>query len=215
MDFELTDEQRLIRETARAFTENEIVERARENDRNERFDVELVQMIAAQGYLGAIVPARVRRRRARLPDLRGDRRGDRARRLGDADRDLGADVAGLLGDPALGHRGAEAALPAEAVLGRVARLLRADRARHRLGRRQPAHPRQADRLGLGDQRRQDVDLARQPRQAGDDLRPDRPREGPSRAGLLPGRDRGQRRLPAPGDPSQDGPARLRHRVDLR
>jgi len=56
MDFELTDEQRLIRETARAFTDNEIVERARENDRNEHFDVELVQKIAAQGYLGAIVP---------------------------------------------------------------------------------------------------------------------------------------------------------------
>ncbi|MGB9185551.1 MAG: acyl-CoA dehydrogenase family protein [Solirubrobacteraceae bacterium] len=56
MDFELTDEQRLIRETARAFTDNEIVERARENDRNERFDTELVRKIADQGYLGAIVP---------------------------------------------------------------------------------------------------------------------------------------------------------------
>jgi butyryl-CoA dehydrogenase len=56
MDFELTDEQRLVRETARAFTDNEIVERARENDRNEHFDLELVENIAAQGYLGAIVP---------------------------------------------------------------------------------------------------------------------------------------------------------------
>ncbi len=56
MDFELTDEQRLVRETAHAFTDNEIVERARENDRNEHFDLDLVQKIAAQGYLGAIVP---------------------------------------------------------------------------------------------------------------------------------------------------------------
>jgi alkylation response protein AidB-like acyl-CoA dehydrogenase len=56
LDFELTDEQRLIRETARAFTDNEIVERARENDRNEHFDLELVGKLAAQGYLGAIVP---------------------------------------------------------------------------------------------------------------------------------------------------------------
>jgi len=56
MDFELTDEQRLIRDTARDFTDNEIVERARENDRNEHFDLELVAKIAAQGYLGAIVP---------------------------------------------------------------------------------------------------------------------------------------------------------------
>jgi alkylation response protein AidB-like acyl-CoA dehydrogenase len=56
MDFELTDEQRLVRDTARAFTDNEIVQRARENDRNEHFDLELVAKIAAQGYLGAIVP---------------------------------------------------------------------------------------------------------------------------------------------------------------
>jgi butyryl-CoA dehydrogenase len=56
MDFDLTDEQRLIRETAREFTDNEIVEQARENDRNEHFDLELVRKIADQGYLGAIVP---------------------------------------------------------------------------------------------------------------------------------------------------------------
>src|SRR2546421_5446450 len=56
MDLELNDEQRLVRETARDFTDNESVERARENDRNEHFDLELVEKLAAQGYLGAIVP---------------------------------------------------------------------------------------------------------------------------------------------------------------
>jgi alkylation response protein AidB-like acyl-CoA dehydrogenase len=56
MDFELTDEQKLIRETARDFTDKEIVPRARDNDRNEHFDTELVAKIADQGYLGAIVP---------------------------------------------------------------------------------------------------------------------------------------------------------------
>src|SRR5205823_13559942 len=56
MDFSLNDEQRLVRETARAFTDNEIVDRARENDRNEHFDLDLVGQIAAQGWLGAIVP---------------------------------------------------------------------------------------------------------------------------------------------------------------
>src|SRR3982751_6200219 len=56
IDFELTDEQRLIRETAREFTDKEIVPRARENDRNEHFDTELVQKIADMGFLGAIVP---------------------------------------------------------------------------------------------------------------------------------------------------------------
>jgi butyryl-CoA dehydrogenase len=56
MDFELTDEQRLVKETARAFTDNEIVARARENDRAGHFDLEIVQKMADQGYLGAIVP---------------------------------------------------------------------------------------------------------------------------------------------------------------
>jgi alkylation response protein AidB-like acyl-CoA dehydrogenase len=56
IEFELTDEQRLIRETARDFTDREIVPRARDNDRNEHFDTELVKKIADMGYLGAIVP---------------------------------------------------------------------------------------------------------------------------------------------------------------
>jgi len=56
MDFELTDEQRLIKSTAREFTDSEIVERSRENARNHHFDLEIVKKIAEQGYLGAIVP---------------------------------------------------------------------------------------------------------------------------------------------------------------
>src|ERR1700759_2080664 len=56
MDFELSDEQRLIKQTAREFTDNEIVLQSRENARNHHFDTDLVAKIAAQGYLGAIVP---------------------------------------------------------------------------------------------------------------------------------------------------------------
>jgi len=56
MDFDLTDEQKLVRETARTFTDREIVPRARDNDRNHHFDTDLVAKIADQGYLGAIVP---------------------------------------------------------------------------------------------------------------------------------------------------------------
>jgi alkylation response protein AidB-like acyl-CoA dehydrogenase len=57
MDFDLTDEQRLIKETAREFTDKEIVQQTRENARNHHFDLELVKKIAEQGYLGAIVPS--------------------------------------------------------------------------------------------------------------------------------------------------------------
>jgi len=56
MDFALTDEQEMIKEAARTFTDKEIVPRARDNDRNHHFDTELVRKIADQGFLGAIVP---------------------------------------------------------------------------------------------------------------------------------------------------------------
>src|ERR1700727_2585732 len=56
MDFDLTDEQRLIKDTAREFTNKEIVLQSRENARNHHFDLDLVKKMAAQGYLGAIVP---------------------------------------------------------------------------------------------------------------------------------------------------------------
>jgi butyryl-CoA dehydrogenase len=55
IDFELTDEQRLVRETAREFADREIVPRVRDNDRHERFDTELVAKLGEIGYLGAIV----------------------------------------------------------------------------------------------------------------------------------------------------------------
>jgi alkylation response protein AidB-like acyl-CoA dehydrogenase len=55
IDFELTDEQRLIQETARDFTDREIIPVARENDRNEHFDTELVKKLGDMGYLGPIV----------------------------------------------------------------------------------------------------------------------------------------------------------------
>ncbi|MFM9023570.1 MAG: acyl-CoA dehydrogenase family protein [Solirubrobacterales bacterium] len=56
MDFDLTDEQELIRKTAREFTDREIVPIAGENSANHHFDLDLVGKIADQGYLGAIVP---------------------------------------------------------------------------------------------------------------------------------------------------------------
>ncbi len=56
IDFELTDEQKLIRDTAREFADNEIAPRARENDRAERFDHELVAKMAELGFIGPILP---------------------------------------------------------------------------------------------------------------------------------------------------------------
>jgi butyryl-CoA dehydrogenase len=55
VDLDLSDEQRLIQETARDFVDNEIVPRARENDRAARFDRELAGRLGEMGYLGAPV----------------------------------------------------------------------------------------------------------------------------------------------------------------
>jgi butyryl-CoA dehydrogenase len=56
IDFEPTDEQRLVRDTAREFADNEIAPRARENDRSGRFDTELVKKLAEIGFIGPILP---------------------------------------------------------------------------------------------------------------------------------------------------------------
>jgi len=58
VDLDLSDEQRLIQETAREFVDREVVPRARDNDRAARFDVELVRRIGEMGYLGAPVAER-------------------------------------------------------------------------------------------------------------------------------------------------------------
>ena len=55
IEFELTDEQRLIRETARDFADREIAPRARDNDREERFDTGMVKKLGDMGFLGPIV----------------------------------------------------------------------------------------------------------------------------------------------------------------
>ncbi|HEY8629089.1 MAG TPA: acyl-CoA dehydrogenase family protein [Gaiellaceae bacterium] len=55
MDFSLTPEQELIRTSAREFCEREIVPHARDWDRAEELDRELVPKLAAAGYLGATI----------------------------------------------------------------------------------------------------------------------------------------------------------------
>jgi butyryl-CoA dehydrogenase len=55
VDLDLTDEQRLIQETARDFVDAEIVPRARDNDRAARFDQEMASRLGGMGYLGAPV----------------------------------------------------------------------------------------------------------------------------------------------------------------
>jgi alkylation response protein AidB-like acyl-CoA dehydrogenase len=55
MDFNLSDEQKLIAETAREFADREILPRVRENDRAERFDGEMARKLGQVGFLGPIL----------------------------------------------------------------------------------------------------------------------------------------------------------------
>ncbi|MFN8159561.1 MAG: acyl-CoA dehydrogenase family protein [Solirubrobacterales bacterium] len=55
MDLQLSDEQRLIAETAREFCDREILPRARENDRAARFDPEVARKLGEVGFLGATI----------------------------------------------------------------------------------------------------------------------------------------------------------------
>ncbi len=56
MDFTLTPEQELIRDSARAFCDREVVPYAREWDRSERMDEGIVPKLAEVGFLGCALP---------------------------------------------------------------------------------------------------------------------------------------------------------------
>lgn len=56
MDFELTEDQRMIREMAKRFADEEIIPFARENDVMERFPIEILKKMASIGFLGGPIP---------------------------------------------------------------------------------------------------------------------------------------------------------------
>ena len=110
IDFELTDEQRLIRETARDFADNEIIpRRARERPRTSASTSTRARRSASMGFLGAIVSEEYGGRgidyRTYGLIVEEVGRGDSsARTVVSVQTSL---VCSL--DRALGHRGAEAA----------------------------------------------------------------------------------------------------------
>src|SRR3954465_2963417 len=56
MDFSLSEEQQLIRQTAREFCDREIAPHARAWDRTERMDLGIVEKLAHVGFLGGALP---------------------------------------------------------------------------------------------------------------------------------------------------------------
>ncbi|MDQ2910763.1 MAG: acyl-CoA dehydrogenase family protein, partial [Actinomycetota bacterium] len=56
MDFDLTDEQRLIQETVRSFVDERVLPNAIENDINHRLDMGVIEGMAELGLLGIVIP---------------------------------------------------------------------------------------------------------------------------------------------------------------
>jgi len=56
VDFELTDEQRLIQDTVRAFVDERVLPVAVQNDIDHKLDLELIEGLAELGILGIIIP---------------------------------------------------------------------------------------------------------------------------------------------------------------
>src|SRR5438094_1693344 len=56
MEFDLTDEQRLIQETVRSFVEERVLPNAIENDINHHLDLGVIEGMAELGLLGIVIP---------------------------------------------------------------------------------------------------------------------------------------------------------------
>jgi glutaryl-CoA dehydrogenase (non-decarboxylating) len=56
VDFELTDEQRLIQDTVRAFVDDRVLPVAIQNDIDHKLDLELIEGMAELGILGIVIP---------------------------------------------------------------------------------------------------------------------------------------------------------------
>src|SRR5437588_13119282 len=56
MDFELSDEQRLLQDTVRRFVDDRILPNAVENDIEHRLDMDAIAGMAELGILGIVIP---------------------------------------------------------------------------------------------------------------------------------------------------------------
>ena len=174
MDFELTDEQRLIQNTVREFVDDRVLPNAIENDINHHLDLGVIEGMAELGLLGIVVPEEYGGAGLDFVSEALVLRGDRARRGGVPDADLGPRRAQLALAAPLRHRGAEAALARSAGSRREDRLLRADRAGGGLGRRGDEVDGAPRGRRLRPQRLEELDLVRDRRRSRARLREDRP-----------------------------------------
>ena len=143
IDFELSEEQRVLQAAVREMCERLIIPNARRWDEEERFPHEIVPAHGRDGPARDADPGGVRRRGDEVPRLRHRAGGGRARRRVDRADDGVAQLALHRAHLPGRQRGAEAEVPAAAGERQGAGRLGPDRARLRLGRRRGAHARRA------------------------------------------------------------------------
>ena len=132
LESELTEDERMVRNTTRGFAQSYLMPRVTEAFRDEKYDPEYA---ARDGQARPARPddsGRVWRRGAWLCLLWSDHARTRARRFRLPLVDVGAVLAGDVSDLRLRHRGAAPQISAEACDRRDHRLLRPDRTRSRL-----------------------------------------------------------------------------------
>ena len=158
LDEQLSEDERMVRDSARAYAQDKLMPRVVEANRHERFDREVLTEMGAARLPGLDL-ARLRLRRREPCVLRPDRARDRARRLELSLEHERAIEPGDVSDLRLRQRSAAAEISAGPRDGRADRLLRTDRAQLRLRCRRHGHARAQGRRRLGAERRQDVDHA--------------------------------------------------------
>ena len=207
LEGELSEEERMVRDTARGFAQDYLMPRIVAAYRDETYDA---QMLPEMGKLGLLGPT--------TPEEYGGAGlgyvayGLIARELERVDSglplgDVGAVLAGDVSDLCLWHRSAAAEVSAQTRHRRADRLLRPDRARSRLRSGLHGDARGESRRRLQAQRRQDLDLQCAGRRRGGGVGQARQRHP-----RLHRRARHQRFLDAQ-DRRQAQSARLHHRRD--
>ena len=133
---QLTEEERMVRDTAHAYAQEKLVPRVTEAFRHEKSDPSVFPEMGALGLLGATLPSQYGGAGLELRLLRPDRPRNRARRFGLPVDDERAELARDVSDLHVWFGGAAEEIPAEARDRRVDRLFRLDRAQPRLRSRQ-------------------------------------------------------------------------------
>ena len=141
LEEQLTEEERMVRDSARDYAQGSLAPRVLEANRHERFDRAIMTEMGALGLLGPTIPEDFGGAGVELRRLRADRARDRAGRFRLPLGDERAVVAGDAPDLRLRHRRAAARSTCRSSpRGELGRLLRPDRARPRLRSRRHDHP---------------------------------------------------------------------------